>query len=447
MPSNKLGMLGAAGQGGGGAYDLYCWGHNENGSNLAWAINGAGHPSGYTSSPVMVGSDKWKDVTGIGRGFIGIKEDGTMWFSGKSCFGADGLDRSNFNPMSGYSKDEYETNQYNMQQIGTDTDWATVHGTTGQGNYGGNVCGAFKEDGSFYNWGCNLHGILGNGGDENNGGHVGTPTLHSAAGTWSNIAISQVTLAVKPNGTLWAWGMSYQGVPFGGYESSGNYPQQPAGTTRGKLSSPVQVGSRTDWHQVQNIQEAGWAQRTNGHWYAWGANRTGTGIAGTAAYSEDNIVQNGPWDLNTQMGLGQQGRSLAKSDGSLYTWGYNLYGAVGQGNSSTHLDTPVQCGNLTDWKASSDSGGNQNSPISDPTIPMGGLRGGGALSGWIKSDGTLWTWGHNLRGSVGNGQSTQNNGNATGYDHISSPVQIGSESWFKIAATGGDHSATVYGLR
>jgi hypothetical protein len=72
--------------------------------------------------------------------------------------------------------------------------------------------------------------------------------------------------------------------------------------------------------------------------------------------------------------------SLAlKSDGSLWAWGYNLYGQVGDG-TNTDRQTPVK--------------------IMDDIMAVSA---GGWHSLAIKSDGSLWAWGSNLYGQLGDG--------------------------------------------
>ena len=94
-----------------------------------------------------------------------------------------------------------------------------------------------------------------------------------------------------------------------------------------------------------------------------------------------------------------------KTDGTLWTWGYNDYGQLGQGTdgAGTNLSSPVKVGTLTTWSQVS--------------------------FGWshvaaVKTDGTLWTWGHNSLGQLGHNNTT----------NLSSPVQVGAlTDWSKIS--------------
>ena len=105
--------------------------------------------------------------------------------------------------------------------------------------------------------------------------------------------------------------------------------------------------------------------------------------------------------------------ATAKTDGTLWGWGYNYYGSIGDG-STTDRSSPVQIGSLTDWKL---VGSNSYTPTA------------------IKTDGTLWSWGRGGTGNLGDGTTANR----------SSPVQVGSDTdwvsfgpnnqgWFKAGA-------------
>ncbi|MZG88400.1 RCC1 repeat-containing protein, partial [Staphylococcus aureus] len=73
-----------------------------------------------------------------------------------------------------------------------------------------------------------------------------------------------------------------------------------------------------------------------------------------------------------------------KSDGTVWAWGYNGYGQLGDG-STTNRSTPVQVSGLTDVIA---------------------IAGGYYHTIALKSDGTVWAWGHNEGGQLGDGSTT-----------------------------------------
>ena len=102
-----------------------------------------------------------------------------------------------------------------------------------------------------------------------------------------------------------------------------------------------------------------------------------------------------------------------KSPG-LWTWGYNAYGQLGNGNVTLY-SSPIQVGTLTNWKQ---------------------VAGGDYHTAAIKTDGTLWTWGYNLYGQLGNNTSSTT-------VFYSSPIQVGSLTNWKQVAGGQYHTAAI----
>ena len=108
-----------------------------------------------------------------------------------------------------------------------------------------------------------------------------------------------------------------------------------------------------------------------------------------------------------------------KTDGTLWTWGYNEEGAFGIPSyaHNASISSPVQVGTDTTWKNTlTDSGGN-------------------AISAAIKTDGTLWTWGKNQKGSLGQ--------NAPYTAHLSSPTQVGTDTTWKMIGAGDSKTGAI----
>jgi alpha-tubulin suppressor-like RCC1 family protein len=89
-------------------------------------------------------------------------------------------------------------------------------------------------------------------------------------------------------------------------------------------------------------------------------------------------AQNGCWK---QINVGQEHALAIKTDGTLWAWGWNGYGQLGNG-TLTDSDAPIQIGTASDWKQ---------------------VAAGGAHSSALKNDGTLWSWGGNTLGILGIG--------------------------------------------
>ena len=100
-----------------------------------------------------------------------------------------------------------------------------------------------------------------------------------------------------------------------------------------------------------------------------------------------------------------------RSDGALFTWGNNGYGQLGQNIAfNIYVSSPVQVG-TSSWTA---------------------VAGGYYHTAAIRSDGALFTWGHNNYGQLGQNTTT----------NVSSPVQVGTSSWTAVVG-GFYHTAAI----
>ena len=115
----------------------------------------------------------------------------------------------------------------------------------------------------------------------------------------------------------------------------------------------------------------------------------------------------------TKIGTSYNGHHFLgiKNDGTLWAWGYNGMGQLGDG-SITNRATPVQVGTATNWV----------------DFAVGAYHSLG-----IKSDGTLWAWGFNAWSSLGDGTNTDRH----------SPVQIGSATNWQSVSAGDVHSFAI----
>ena len=100
-----------------------------------------------------------------------------------------------------------------------------------------------------------------------------------------------------------------------------------------------------------------------------------------------------------------KGTIATKTDGTLWSWGYNAQGMLGH-NNRQYYSSPTQIGSGTNWSTGSE----------DIVI-------GSHLAGAIKTDGTLWLWGNNSRGGA-----AQNNN-----IKYSSPVQVPGTTWSQLS--------------
>jgi len=154
------------------------------------------------------------------------------------------------------------------------------------------------------------------------------------------------------------------------------------------------------------------AFKTNGRLFGWGWNdygHLGIGTIGGNSYSPIPAATAGPAGSLTWVHISASSTEYSAgiaSDGSLWTWGNNANGRLGNGEVSGNVGTPVRIGTGNDWALVS-CGFNHTMAI--------------------KTDGTLWGWGNSFNGRVGNNVSTQTN--------VLTPVQIGTaRNWRSVCA-------------
>ena len=245
-----------------------------------------------------------------------------------------------------------------------------------------------KTDGSLWAWGNASDGVLGLANNE----HRSSPT--QIPGTWDDIfmggATSRYAMATRTDGTLWAWGN-------GGYGNLGVN-----NTT--DYQSPVQIpGSQWKLAGVQEGNESdrmSYAFKTDGTMWVWGDNGYGSlGQNSTVSYSSPIQVP-GTWSTKNGQSHKQRPMMAIKTDNSLWVWGYNAAGELGI-NDRIYRSSPIQVPG--EWKFTS----------------------AGQVTFAIKTDGTLWAFG----GNGANGGYAQNNA----VNNYSSPVQIPGTQWETVS--------------
>ena len=337
---------------------LWTWGDNSYGQ--------LGHGDTTSlSSPVQVGTDAWILTAANSYqqyGMAAIKPDNTLWMWGKNTTGQLGQGNT--------------TDYSSPVQVGALTDWEKVSAAPDH-------TVAIKTDGTLWAWGSNSQGALGNGTTWN----TSSPVQIGALTTWTEVAAgaSQTTFAIRADGTLWNMGSTSQG-------KSGR------GAGAASVSSPVQVGSSTDWATVYCGGKSNVGIQTDNTLWVWGQGADGVlGNGGTSNVSAPVQIGAAVWSKAeaTQISM----MIATRTDGTLWTWGRGNFGGLGLGNT-TYYSSPKQVGALTDWD--------------QPSC-------GRNYAGCLKTDGTIWCWGYNGGGALGQGDTTNR----------SSPVQVGSLTTWK----------------
>lgn len=219
-------------------------------------------------------------------------------------------------------------------QVGAATDWSVV--------VAGATMLALKTGGTLWAWGLNTYGELGLG----DVAHRSSPVQVGAATDWAYIATNPYSsFAIKSTGTLWAWGNNVYGELGLGDVTS--------------RSSPVQVGSDTDWAKVCCGRKGHTlAVKTDGALWAWGYNNAGELGLGDRT-DRSSPVQVGSDTNWSAVFAGLQISLALKTNGTLWSWGSGADGALGQGNN-TYYSSPAQVGSGTNWTTILYSGGMNN---------------------------------------------------------------------------------------
>lgn len=357
---------------------LWCWGDNTNGTI-------GDNTSTARSSPVqtVTGGTSWKYAQSGYFHQAGLKTDGTYWLWGRN--------------QAGQLGDNTTTNKSSpVQTVTAGTNWKQI-------SPGGSFSAGIKTDGTLWLWGDNTVGQLG----DNTTTHRSSPVQTVSGGTsWKQVACGYYhTAAIKTDGTLWTWGYNAYG--------------QLGDNTSVRKSSPVQtVSAGTTWLQVTSAIYTTFAIKTDNTLWGWGLN-TALGVSGGPGMLGDNTTTNRSSPVQTVSG-GTNWKSVAafcyhtaaiKTDGTLWTWGTNRTGQLGD-NTTTHRSSPVQTvSGGTNWKQVVAAGQPPSGSNDEHTVA-------------IKNDGTLWTWGCNAIGQLGDNTTTNR----------SSPVQTvaGGSTWKQV---------------
>ncbi len=228
---------------------------------------------------------------------------------------------------------------------------------------------ALKNDGTVWAWGWNHQGQLGDG---TTTGSTEPVQVRDLSGVTALTAGYYHSAALKNDGTVWAWG-------------SNMYGQLGNGTTSNS-SIPVKVLNLSGVRDISRGGSHTIALKSDGTVWAWGSNECGQLGDGTTTNSLVPVMVEGLTDIIAVTG-GAYHTAALKSDGTVWAWGSNRMGQLGDG---TTTDSPVP-------------------------VMVSGLSGVTSLASGenhviaLKNDGTVWAWGANSTGQAGDGTTTNRN--------------------------------------
>ncbi|MCW2753819.1 MAG: Alpha-tubulin suppressor [Marmoricola sp.] len=278
--------------------DAYCWGAVASGVGSTTA-------TGFATTPALVpGGLAFAAISAGFTNSCGVTTTGALYCWGQNTFGQLGTGGGDVTAPT---------------RVGSDSSWTSVSsGYT-------NSCG-IQAPGRLYCWGSNFRGQLGLG----NHTDEATPTQVGPASDWTGISVGNgYTCGIRAAGTIWCWGPSTNGQLGNGSEVNSSATDE---------LSPSQVGLATTWTSLRAGGGQTCATNTGAEIWCWGANGNGQIGDGTQTGATDNN-RTTPVKVGTDtdwasVASGNQHTCAAKTSGAIWCWGSNAKGKLGIGSAA-----------------------------------------------------------------------------------------------------------------
>ncbi len=320
---------------------LWAWGDNKCGQL------GIGTEGGIQKVSKQIGADSdWKAAAAGSCHAVGLKSDGSLWaWGGNGC-----------GQLGGGTKEGRNV----PVRIGPDNDWRTVAA-------GSWHVVALKKDGTLWAWGSNKTYQLGDGtqNERLRPTRIGTDSDWAAVAAGSEECSEKSgcghSVALKKDGTLWAWGW--------------NDTCQLGTGNRGDKETPTRIGTDSDWLAVAAGGNFSVALKVDGSLWTWGGWEEGR-----CRIQKPERVSAEVWKA---VAAGNRHAAAVRKDGTLWTWGENGSGQLGDGtNDQRNAPGLIKISENKDWHT---------------------VAAGAGHTVAVKVNGEIWTWGSNAHGQLGLG--------------------------------------------
>jgi|GEM_PF-656665 len=363
----------------------YCWGNDTDGK-----LGNGATGSGTAPSPINVAAvtgTAWTSLSAAQNHSCGIRDNGTGW-----CWGND--TNGELGNGAGLTADQTAPSAIDLTGV-SGSAWISLEAGTAHS------CGV-RNDGTGYCWGDDSDGELGN--DSATGLQVSpypvTTTGLSGSGWVRIVASGSHSCGIRNDGTISCWGN----------DGAGRLANGPEG---GDETSAVNVVGGMVWKALEAGSDHSCGIKSDDTAWCWGDDTTGE--LGNGAPSDDQnvpvAVTGGHLWKKIDSGTGHT--CGIKSDDTAWCWGNDSNGQLGDGVTTTGSPDPVLVSGGSTWKM---------------------IDTGSGITCGIKSDDSLWCWGGDASGQLGNGATTGN--------QIDPNLVTGSYSW-KSVSTGTNHTCGI----